>query len=99
MGKLFRPFNFRKRGKYFQDVVLTLTVSALLSSFIVLGVAFWAILHPPRYHQSNYASYYNTAEYKRLMEETQQLNNTVPAQSEIQKATPAAGNRQVPSLK
>lgn len=67
MKKIFRPFNFSKPGQCFQDAALTLAISALLSSLIVIGLAFWAIFHPPRFHQSNYAAYYSAEEYNRLV--------------------------------
>lgn len=72
MNKIFRPFDSRKPYQCFGDVALTLAIAALVTAAIILVVALWAIFHPPKIHQANYAAYYSAAEYQRL---TKNLDN------------------------
>lgn len=72
MNKIFRPFDSQKPFQCFSDVALTLAISALITAAIIIGVALWAIFHPPKFHQANYAAYYSATEYQRL---TKELDN------------------------
>lgn len=78
MNKIFRPFDSQKPFQCFTDVALTLAVSALITAAIIIGVALWAIFHPPKFHQANYAAYYSATEYQRLTKDLDipPLNNS-----------------------
>lgn len=76
MSKIFRPFDSKKPFQCFTDVALTLAVSALITAAIIIGVALWAIFHPPKFHQANYAAYYSATEYHRLTKDLSFCNNS-----------------------
>lgn len=66
-------------NKLINHISSCLAVAACLMVVIMLLLAGWSISHRPRLHQSNYAGYYDAAEYQRLTKDLDNhpLNNSI----------------------